>query len=98
MNFDILQHIDPIAVALVIMGGIFATKYAKGFKANNATKTLLFGSLFMAIYLLILHLSGQLLKEDWSKYFVSYCVATSFYEIVKKILVDNIKKVTGNKD
>ncbi len=96
MEFDILQHIDLIAVALVIMGGIFATKYAKGFNANNATKTLLFGSLFMAIYLLIKYLAGELPKEDYSKYFVSYAVATSLYEIFKKVIVDSVKRVTGN--
>lgn len=95
MNFDILQHIDLIAVALIIMGGIFATKYAKGFNANNATKTLLFGSLFMAIYLLIKYLAGELPKEDYSKYFISYAVATSLYEIFKKVIVDGVKKATG---
>lgn len=95
MNFDILTHIDLIAVALVIMGGIFATKYAKGWSINNATKTLIFGSLFMGIYLLIMQMSDQLHKEDYSKYFVSYCVATSLYEIFKKVIVDGVKKATG---
>ena len=95
MNFDILTHIDIIAVALVIMGGIFSSKYAKGWSINNATKTLIFGSLFISIYLLILQMSGQLFREDWSKYFISYCVATSLYEIFKKVIVDGVKKATG---
>lgn len=94
-TFDIFKHIDLIAVALVILGGMFAKKYANNWKVNNATKTLLFGSLFMAIYLLILQMSGELFKEDWSKYFVSYCVATSLYEIFKKVIVDGVKRTTG---
>lgn len=95
-TFDIFSHIDLIAVFLVIVGGVFSTKYFKWWNINNATKTLIFGTVFISIYLIILHISGELNKADYSKYFISYAVATSFYEIFQKIIVKNIKGKTNS--
>lgn len=88
INQDIItllgKHIDWVCVLLVICGGLFATKYGKTWKVDNALKTLIVGSLFIALYIVVLALSEQLHKEDYSKYFISYCVATSFYELLLK--------------
>lgn len=91
-SFDILSHVDFIAVALVILGGVFAKKYFDWWGINTSLKTLIFGTVFIAVYLMILHASGTLYKADYSKYFISYTVATSLYEVVAKMILGNIKK------
>lgn len=97
-TFDLFKHIDIIAVLLVVIGGLFATKYFKWWGLNNAAKTLIFGTIFIGIYILVLHLSGELRKEDYSKYFISYAVATTFYELIKKVIIGNIKKQVDKPD
>lgn len=97
-NFDLLQHIDPIAVALVVIGGLFATKYFNWWDLNNAAKTLIFGTIFVGVYIVVLHMAGKLNKADYSKYFISYAVATTFYDVIKKVILGNIKKVAGKED
>lgn len=89
--FDIFQHVDLIAIAIVILGGLIGTKYFKWWDINNATKTLIFGTVFIGIYIAILQFAGQIAVTDYSKYFISYTVATSLYEIIKKILIEQIK-------
>lgn len=93
---NISQHIDPMVVLLVLMGGFFAKRYMAELNINNAVKTLLVGTVFTAVYLLILHMSGGLQKADYTKYFVSYCVATSLYEILIKKLMDLLKQKKEN--
>lgn len=88
------SHIDWICVFLVLCGGFFARRYMRDWnilpllgrdiKIGNAFKTLLMGSAFITGYLVVMYLSGELHKEDYTKYFISYCVATSLYEIIVK--------------
>lgn len=81
------SHIDWMAVLLVILGGLFAKKYGKSFKIDAALKTLLVGSVFITAYIALLGVSGGLHKEDYTKYFISYCFATTLYEILLKRLM-----------
>lgn len=84
-------HINIIIVVLVIMAGFFQAKYMCAitfFKGNAKTdaalKTLLIGSIFSAVYV---WLDYAVLKTtaDWkAEMFVSFTVATSFYDILIK--------------
>lgn len=92
---NISQHIDPMVVLLVLMGGFFSKRYMSEININNALKTLIVGTMFTGIYLIVLSISGNLQKADYTKYFVSYCTATSLYEILIKKLMDLLKQKTN---
>lgn len=78
------KHIDWIAVALVLLGGLFAKKYLWQVNFPVALKTLVVGSLFITVYICLMAASGQLYKADYTKYFFSYCFATTLYEVLLK--------------
>jgi hypothetical protein len=84
-------YIDFAAVLLVLLGGFFSKRYLSSWKIDTAFKTLLMGTFFIAGYMAVLHLSGDLQKQHYAKYFVSYCVATSLYEIILKRFLAFIK-------
>lgn len=92
---NISQHIDPIVVLLVLMGGFFSKRYMSEININNALKTLIIGTIFTGVYLVVLSISGNLQKADYTKYFVSYCTATSLYEMLIKKLMDLLKQKTN---
>lgn len=84
----LLKHIDPIAVMIVLFGGMIAKNYLKEVVfMNTKWKTLVVGSLFLTLYILVLYISGQLHREDGTKYFISYSVATTFYDHLVKYLL-----------
>lgn len=95
--------IDPIIVILIIAGGFFATRYLGSLTKiqlgkmvisfNDAWKTLLVGTVFTILYIVVLHFSGELQRDMVKSFFYSYVFATSFYEL----LVGPIVKFIGNK-
>lgn len=97
MNFinEILGKIDIILIALVLLGGVFAKNYMSSIKLSNVYKTLIMGSLFSLVYMGILYASGKFAKDDLVKYFFSYCVATSLYELLLRYAFDFIGKKLG---
>lgn len=84
------QIIDWVVVVLVLLGGLFAKRYLDDlnyigkFHIGDALKTLFVATLFVGIYMVIQAITGQFKPEFLSKYFISYCFATSMYEIVLK--------------
>lgn len=97
MEFNLTEHISPIAVVLVILGGIFATRYFDWWAIPNTLKTLIFGTVFIAVYIIIQKLTGELETADYSKYFLSYAFATSLYELLLKWFMKAVKnKLKGN--
>ena len=98
-NMDLLsivsQNISISLIACVLLGGIFAKNYTSSLKISNAHKTLLLGSLFAVLYLGALYISGNFHKSDVTKYFFSYCVATSLYELLLKYAFEFLYKKLG---
>ena len=86
----VTAHIDPVIVALVLLGGFFSKRYLFEVNIKEVYKTFIVGTLITCIYLLLLKLNGQFYKADYTKYFVSYTVATSLYEILFKQLSEYI--------
>lgn len=84
----IIKNIDPVIVFLIIAGGYFQGLYlqlkifTKNVGYDKTLKTLLAGTFFVLIYLTILSFTNSFPKEIWGKIFISYVVATSFYDII----------------
>lgn len=94
----ITNNIDFMAVALVLLGGIFAKHYLARWKADTAWKTLIVGSIFLIMYCLIQEATGKFNLKDTDKIFFSYCVATSLYELLLKYVFDLISQKLGVKE
>ena len=89
-------NIDWVIVILVIASGYFQSAYMKDLNFADALKTLLVSFFASGIYLL---LAGDLSdKQSLAKYFFSFFLATSLYEIFlkswsKKLIGDHKKKL-----
>lgn len=94
---SITSNLDIVMIACVLLGGLFAKKYVSSLKWDTVHKTLLVGSLFAAIYVGILAIEGKFVKTDLSKYFFSYAVATSLYELVLKYAINMLSSKLGVK-
>ena len=81
-----LLNIDLIIVLLVIASGYFQSRYLTDWKLNASLKTLLIATIFTFIYLSLNcnFDSLELAKPCLLMAFISYAVATSFYEIIIK--------------
>lgn len=93
--------LDLTIFILVLAAGSFQKQYLKDVlpKISGAIKTLIVSLLFTLIFLLVLHLAGKLARVDLAVYFITYAVATSFYEIFNKgfmrLLKKNVDNLTG---
>lgn len=87
-----LLYLNPIIIVLVLGSGFWAKNYLKkwtGIRLGKyfvglsvAWKTLIVGTVFTAIYILIVSKGVGVSKEMWIESFVSYIFATSFYELI----------------
>lgn len=80
--------IDVAVVLLVIAGGFFAKKYLAELPVKLTWLTLVTGAVFVGLYAIFL----QPDRSDYAKYFLSYCVATSMYELIIKEAVTLVNK------
>jgi hypothetical protein len=87
-------YCDFTVIILVILGGYFARRNLKELPFNLTYTTLITGTMFSLIYLLLLHMAGQ--KIDLVKGFVSYCIATSCYDLIVKQVEDFLQKKNKN--
>ncbi|MDR1056633.1 MAG: hypothetical protein LBL90_12620 [Prevotellaceae bacterium] len=94
---DFLQigaYIDVVVIALVIASGYATTRFwpqpSKLF--STAWKTLIVSAAFVVLYAIIAALSGKQDSNFLLRAFVSYTIATSFYDLILK----NFKKKLKN--
>jgi hypothetical protein len=93
-------HIDPIIVLIVIAAGFFQEKYMCSFrvskdeKTDAALKTLLVSFSVSIIYLVFKGLP----KEMFAQYFLSYFLATSFYEMILRPFKKWLAKLGSDED
>ena len=81
-------NIDLKLLFIIVLGGIFITKYTKAItKPNNQYKVLIASVLVSAIFYFI----EECQTECLSKYFFTYLFATSFYELIVKTLMEKVK-------
>lgn len=76
--------IDFVIVALVIFAGIFQKKYLADVNMSQATKTLITSLLFSVIYAVLIAVAGKYCKDLPVRWFFSYVLATSLYELLLK--------------
>lgn len=96
METTIFAHINWIIVVLVLLGGEFAKKYLCNVNLPVAIKTLIMGTLFTGVYIAITAVYTDFDKAQMPDFFLSYCIATSLYELALKYVIDGIKKRFGN--
>jgi|AntAceMinimDraft_18_1070375.scaffolds.fasta_scaffold66227_3 hypothetical protein len=91
--------IDFVIISLVIAGGYFQKLYWITEKPAQAIKTLIVSTVFSLIYLaLTMDVSSVAsVRNDLLGGFVSYALATSFYELIVKHVVDIIVKFFDRK-
>ena len=83
-------YCDFTVIILVILGGYFARRNLKELPLNLTYTTLLTGTAFSFIYLMLLHFTGH--TVDLAKGFVSYCIATSCYDLIVKQVEGYLQK------
>lgn len=86
------NYIDVVVVLLVCLSDFFAKRYLVDINLKDSVKTLIVGTIFTIGYIVVLQLSGGLLKANFEKYFISYAVATSLNELLVRWLVTKISK------
>lgn len=92
--FNTLQttlHINIIIVVLVIASGFFQSKYlgfwqpVKSYPSyNSALRTLIAATFFCVVYVALDIATLKTVKSWGSEIFISYAIATSFYELLIK--------------
>jgi|SRR5688572_11483945 len=87
------EKIDLIIVGLVLLAGFFQKKYLchwcwykKDGTYDSALKTLAVSAIVCTIYILLLKDPDK--ASNWVKYFISYFMATSIYELIVDKFVD----------
>lgn len=87
-------HIDAVIVLIVIGSGFFQEKYlcafsiSKDSKYDAALKTLFLSAAISVIYLALVGIK----KDAFAEYFLSYFLATSFYELILKPIIKMFRK------
>lgn len=86
-------YIDLIIVFLIILGGFAAKRYFKpNFKKLPTTiSTLVVGTFFVIVYLILQAINGIDVKTDAIKYFISYATATTLYDFILKWFMIGIR-------
>jgi hypothetical protein len=100
--FDtILNAIDFVIVALVLVSGFFQARYLKGFSLSknesydSALKTLMMSAIFSTVYILLIKDPEK--ASNWAKYFLSYVFSTSLYELLIQPFTRWLKNQLANK-
>lgn len=91
MNF-FNENINYTLLVIIILGGIFLTKYTKGVLIFNInlkdSYKVLIASVVVSLIFYFIDDSPKI-----SQYFFTYLFATSFYELIVKWFLDKINKV-----
>lgn len=96
-------YIDAVVVCLVLVSAELAKKYKPdNMKIANKWLTLFVGIFVIFVYLFALNSAGELYKENFPKYVVSYLTANAFYSHLLKYLrkwaksSNDVEKETSN--
>lgn len=91
--FDI--YLDKLLFGIIILSGIYITKYTEAFPKIKSRYKVLFMSIIAAVVMYLIEGGGRL---SLPRYIFTYFAATSFYEIIVKWITDKIKKRFGTKE
>jgi len=91
-----IHHINVVVLVLVLLGGLFAKNYMSNVNIPVAFKTLIIGTLFVVTWILVQIIAKSFDVKQLPDYFITYCVATSLYELLLKYALDLLMKKLGN--
>lgn len=82
-------YLDYYLLSLIILSGIFITKYTTDIKINNTYKILISSILISSVFYFIEDCN----KGCLNKYLFTYFFATSFYELIVSVGIKKIKEL-----
>jgi len=82
-------NLDYMLFSLILLSGIFITKYTANVKIATTYKVLI-SSIIISI---IMYLIEDCTKDCLNKYLFTYFFATSFYELFIKFIMNKIKSI-----
>ena len=81
------ERINITLFLIIILGGIFITKYTKDFtKIGNVYKVLIASVIFSIVFYLL----EDEKPDNLTNYLLTYLIATSFYEVFVKWVIGKI--------
>jgi hypothetical protein len=95
---NFIHHINIVVLVLVLLGGLFAKNYMINVNIPTAFKTLIMGTLFVVVWILVQVISKSFDVKQLPDYFITYCVATSLYELLLKYALDFLEKKMNDKN
>src|SRR4051812_38890151 len=95
----LINYVDFKLIVLIVVLALFAKKNLVDVapRIKMAHKVLVLASVISALYFFTWRVTGLAQIEDWPVYVISYCVATSLYEILIAPVVGVIAKAFGAK-
>lgn len=94
---DILQYfqnqnlrLDAVVIMLVLAAGFFQKRYLFHIKITEAWRTMLTGFVFTTIYVGLQIIAREFKYTSLIDYFVSFAVATSFYDLILKPVIKSL--------
>ena len=79
------ENIDKLLFVIIILSGIFITKYTEQIKLSNVYKVLIASVIFSSIFYII----NDCKQDCLNRYLLTYLLATSFYEVFVKWIFDH---------
>lgn len=83
----IQENLSLKLLFIILLGGIFVTKYTKEIQIKNTYKVLIASILFSIVFYFVDGCGSKCI----TMYLFTYLFATSFYEVLVKELIEKIK-------
>ncbi|OWP74783.1 hypothetical protein BWK62_13385 [Flavobacterium oreochromis] len=83
------QNLNYLLLAIIIVGGLFVTKYTKEIKIKDTYKVLIASVVFSAIFYAIDGCGQKCLNG----YLFTYLFATSLYELILKYFLQKLNQL-----
>lgn len=87
---DLFSQMDMMVMTIVLLSGIFVKNFLKFWEWDVAIKTLIVSAAAVVLYVIIKVVTKSFEVGDIEKYFLTYFITTSFYEILLKKFFDSI--------
>lgn len=92
-----LKSIDWVFATVILIGGRYwGTKYFK-ISQNASLNFLGFATAFGVIYLIILHFTSGIFRNQVTNLFITYLFVTSFYELLAQRIFEWIESIFPGK-
>ncbi len=92
------QYIDIAYIILIVLVGNVITDKPKIeiIKKNKKWAIFVWSSILALVFMYADYYYSELTSTSIKKYLISYCIATSFYEMIYKYAINAIKGVLGD--